>query len=437
MLRLLSLLWFSLCSTLLIAQTWTTTSAPTVPRYDDIYFLDEQRGWGAAPYQDFLGVDGQLVRTTDGGDTWDVLVPSTGYTYRSMAFFDDSLGFIGNLEAGQSANDTALIIQTTDGGSSWFPVPNLPGPRPGGVCGMFRVNDSLLYAAGRYYGPAGVYKTTDRGNSWTYTDLDSLAGGLVDMYFWHADSGIVVGSSGLDWADSAGVVLQTFDGGQSWQRIYRTQDDQAMCWKISFPSDQIGYISVQNFTGLNDHTVLKTTDRGVTWAELPYYSFSYNAQGVGFINDSVGFIGGTFNGSLNFATTDGGLTWTNFFLGSRINRFRFPSDSVGYASGRNIYKFDATPVGLDAALADQIVVHPIYPNPVQERGVVVLELPTALPVESELYGLDGKLIWSRDEGTLGAGEHQIEVPTGTLATGSYFLMLKMDGVVKGVSLVKQ
>ena len=71
---------------------------------------------------------------------------------------------------------------------------------------MCRLNDSVGYAVGRWGGPASFFKTSDRGNTWTYTDLSHYMSGAVDVYFWSKDSGIVVGAYG-PWVDSGLIMV--------------------------------------------------------------------------------------------------------------------------------------------------------------------------------------------------------------------------------------
>lgn len=418
------------------AQTWTGTGAPTSQRYDDIYFLNADTGWAISPYVDFFNELGWIVQTTDGGNSWNVLLDSARDTYRCMAFFDDSHGFIGNLETGQTPNDTAMMLETFDGGVTWNEVGGLPGPRPSGVCGMHIHNDSLMYASGRYYGPAGMFKTTDEGTSWSYTGLDSLAGGLVDTYFWSSDSGIVVGSSGVDIFDSSGVILRTYDGGQSWERAFVTTYDEAICWKISFPSRSIGYVSVQSFNNANPKSLIRTTDGGATWFETPYFTgSSYNAQGIGFLNDTLGWIGGNYAGTGNFISSNSGQTWSGESWGQRVNRFRFPTDSIGYAAGRDIYKLSLL-VSQDDPLPERLVVGPVIPNPLSQTAVVNLDVPQHMTVNLSIYSALGALIWQGQPVDVPAGNQRLPIPAFEGSPGVYFMVVESGDWSKTLRLMK-
>lgn len=343
-----------------IAQAqWGNTPSPSVSyRYDDVYFLNPDLGW-AINYAS-TSVSGKIIKTVDGAQTWQTVLSGSGAAFRDIAFTDSLHGWIGTLQTGLNPQDTVIMYQTTNSGITWTPVPNFPGPRPAGICGMTVINDSTVYAVGRYFGSPGFYKTTNNGATWTYTDMSPYAGGLVDIYFTTPDSGFAVGSSGT-WDTGNGRVIFTSDGGTTWQIRHTSTHPKEICWKISFPSSNIGYISLQSFRGTAPQYFLKTTDGGLTWQDLVYTTSSatYNAQGIGFINDTTGWVGGSIG---TYNTTDGGLTWNSETWGNYVNRFRFFSDTIAYSAGAKIYKFDPSTVSVEEN-NNEGTVFDVYPNP--------------------------------------------------------------------------
>lgn len=65
--------------------------------------------------------------------------------------------------------------------------------------------------------------------------------------------------------------------------------------------------------------VLKTTNGGLNWVELPFPNF--HEHGIGFINANTGWIGGDYNPT--YGTTDGGQTWFNANIGQFLFGFQF------------------------------------------------------------------------------------------------------------------
>lgn len=402
--------------------TWSTTSAPTVDfRYDDIYFLNPDTGWAISLWDSWSQIQqGTVLKTTDGGVSWQKLVDSSKAVFRDVGFLNSQIGFIGTLESGGTPQDTAILYKTNDGGTTWNIVLNLPGPRPAGICGMHVVNDSTIYACGRYPGPSGFYKTTDYGNTWSYINMNPYAGGLVDIFFFDPDTGFVVGTNGVI-PDSSGIILSTTDGGNSWQVNHITTRLKEWCWKISFPSRNIGYVSLQSARNDNNpQFFLKTIDGGVSWQELPFTSGNqlFNCEGIGFINDTMGWIGGG-DASLikNYKTIDGGITWTPDNFGNTINRFRFLSDTLGYASGEGIYKFNFSSTGISEHHSNSVKIS-VYPNPLLSELVINGTTEEGL---IELHSIVGSTILQTN-----GREKQTIIDTGKLTPGVYLINYKED-----------
>lgn len=63
-------------------------------------------------------------------------------------------------------------------------------------------------------------------------------------------------------------------------------------------------------------------------------------QAIGFVTPSLGWVGG--RGFSSRETTDGGTTWTGVGTPAFqvLNRFQFFGDTVGYASGSFVWKYD-------------------------------------------------------------------------------------------------
>lgn len=298
----------------------TLRNAPVrTDRHDDLFFVNPWLGW-------VVNGGGQIWKTTNAGFTWSLQF-TAGQYLRSVGFADSLSGWVGTL----SGDTSRILYHTTDGGASWSPVQNIPEPRPMGICGISVVNDSVVYASGRYFGPPRVIKTTDRGATWSSFDLSAYAGALVDCYFFSRDSGFVVGSS----SEGYTRILFTSDGGNSWTIRHAGDRGGELCWKIIFRSKTTGYVSIENFSPGPTY-YLKTTDGGLTWSDQLFQNFQYDIQGIGFAGDSMGWVGGW--GGKTYETTDGGASWHLASFGLYINRIRFFGDTLAYAVGQTVYR---------------------------------------------------------------------------------------------------
>src|SRR5690606_37286253 len=95
--------------------------------------------------------------------------------------------------------------------------------------------------------------------------------------------------------------------------------------------------------------VRRTDDGGVTWTDLPVEASGLALQGVGFVSEEVGWASGR---GTTYETRNGGQTCAEVALDGYVNRFQFFGVSLGYAIGRRVYKYTATPVAVEPTPTD-------------------------------------------------------------------------------------
>jgi photosystem II stability/assembly factor-like uncharacterized protein len=353
---------------------WRKTNLPpeaaSAFRSDDLWFVDPDVGWA-------VNSNGQILKTTDGGDCWRIQAQIHGPSYlRSVAFGDHLHGWVGRMYP------CGGLFHTSDGGENWFGLTNLPAAAPQGFCGLYAASPEVVYGAGTslpWTNPA-IVKTQDGGRSWRAIDMRPHARVIVDLHFLDPDRGWVVGGNAgpgelpegpptrpgppdpAYYANMRPVVLWTVDGGQTWtdqlEGIVPTLPRGEFGWKIQFDAEgQAGYVSLE---GAKTSAYLKTTDGGKTWARVQFEASppARFVQGIGFANEHEGWVGTIYLGAsappgarMTFETRDGGSTWSpSPGLGEHINRFRFVPgpDRVGYAAGRSIYKYAPHPLATGA-----------------------------------------------------------------------------------------
>jgi photosystem II stability/assembly factor-like uncharacterized protein len=289
----------------------------------------------------------------------------------------------------------------------------MTGPPPESICGISIVDDSVVYASGAYYGIPRVIRSTDRGGSWQSFNLDTLAGALVDCYFFDRDSGIVVGSTdsattGQLWGRA--LVLSTDDGGNTWRAGYVGMRDEELCWKISFRGGNVGYVSIEDFSPPGPVYYLQTTDRGLTWEDRVFLNVSYDEQGIGFVSQDVGWIGGW--GGETYGTTDGGNTWTVTGPGRLVNRFRFLGDSLGFAVGDRAYRYsrDSTSTAVpetSPATVGRFELYQNFPNPFNPTTTIRFLLPEQSPIKLSILDLLGRSVVTILDEVKPAGDHVV------------------------------
>ncbi len=351
------------------APTWyqfPNSPGPNNIRHDDIYFTDPTNGWASQ--------NNNIYRTTDGGNTWTTSLASPGTHFRSVGFATPLIGFAGNLGPGSydgGVTDPNVLYRTVDGGITWSNVPGFAEAGMKGLCVINVLDSQHIYGAGRVRGPAYFIKSTDGGSTWTILSLTAagVMNGIMDVYFKDPTNGWVVGMDTNQFASPPyyGRIARTTDGGSTWTPVVTTSIGSSYFWKMSWPSTNIGYVALQQNASFNNVVFYKTTNGGSSWfsnsislSGLGLGASSFYLQGVGFVSETEGWIGGA-SGSIAYSnsflhTIDGGVTWSpagfnDTFL---VNRIRFMSPTLGWASGANLYMY-TPPLAINTQPQSQVV----------------------------------------------------------------------------------
>src|SRR5690606_12897184 len=105
-----------------------------------------------------------------------------------------------------------------------------------------------------------------------------------------------------------------------------------------------------------------------------------------------------------------------------VNRFRFLGDSLGYAVGRSVYKYDATTNTSAPALAEanEPALRLLnYPNPLADETTFRFFVPDSRPAQLVVYDVLGRVVSRLVDGMTAAGEHEIVWPARGTAPGVY------------------
>lgn len=207
----------------------------------DIYFTDDNFGL-------ISGSSGSLLKTTDGGSTWQKLDAGTEITLFRTSGLDENIF---------AAEGNSLFV-TTDQGNSFSEVISLQDI--GRIHDIKFINQQLWYVVGGNR----VYKTIDGGTNWNLIySIESL--NLHKMHFTSANTCYVCGGNhwnnwmGTGEIDSYGFLSKTTDGGDNWVEFQDSIIISTELYGISFINDDVGYIT----NGF--HEIYKTTDGGYNW----------------------------------------------------------------------------------------------------------------------------------------------------------------------------
>jgi len=94
-------------------KTWTEVKLPSVEGMTDIVFVTPQLGLA-------VGSIGTILRSTNGGGTWETIESNTGAMLMSVVFADSNEGWVcgGGVYDGTWI-DSARVLHTLDGGKTW------------------------------------------------------------------------------------------------------------------------------------------------------------------------------------------------------------------------------------------------------------------------------------------------------------------------------
>ncbi len=163
-----------------------------------VFFLDDQNGW-------VTGTAGRVFRTTNGGQSWHMAQwrplallrtsRTLGPTLRDVVFTSPRTGW--------AVGDDGLVLRSTDGGDSWEQV------NVGATFTLHAVAFTADGQAGWTVGENGIVRhTADGGQTWE-TQLSGIGNHLYGLYVHDAQRAWAVGQNGH--------ILATTDGGISWK----------------------------------------------------------------------------------------------------------------------------------------------------------------------------------------------------------------------------
>jgi len=214
---------------------------------------------------------GLILRSFDGGDTWNIKNISNTWGFYCVEFPTESIGY--------TCGWNGRIYKTEDSGETWVSLST-------GSSQTFRrmhfVDENLGFAAcGSDHATTNkIYKTTNGSNWSLITNFGSsfIIGG---MYFFNENTGVVAGTNG-----SKAVIKRTTDGGENWEDVLEGD--------YNFPLECLYFDGGSGWAAGkygSNNAIFRSTDSGQTWdlnftglVGTPYSVFQY---------DTVSFIAGT------------------------------------------------------------------------------------------------------------------------------------------------
>lgn len=233
--------------------TWQEQASPTDKNLYSVYFIDNTNGWA-------VGDNGTIIQTKDGSNWQPVSSPAGGRRLRCVNFY----GF----NNGWAVGDLGTILYWN--GIEWK---KQESPTTQHLYAVDFINNSEGWAVGD---SGTILYTNNGGNKWE--KIPSGATNILrGVYFVNSNNGWIIGD---------GIILHKYGEGFERQSI----DTKYILYDIDFISDVQGWISAS--AGI-DRVLFKTTNGGRNWEiQRPPY-FKGDLYGIDFISaDSALAVGG-------------------------------------------------------------------------------------------------------------------------------------------------
>ena len=382
------LIGFLLMSNLTTAQ-FQTCNSPTEKNLWDVFFIDSNVGIA-------VGDSGVIVRSTDGGLNWDIVLSNDTVDFKKVNFFDSLNGIAIGTD----------MYKTSDGGQTWTDQ-NLPNS----FTDIAILNDSSCIISGY---PTTILKSVDKGLTWD--TLISQNGNIASGLLSFIDNNIGYCSFGF-----STETLKTVDGGKNWTLITAptSQITPTVLEAMSFVSEGIGFkggwynphlqkttdgANNWNFVNYNDSLtygqlydfhieknqpysycacgwygqIFKSIDGGNNWSELNSgLSNTTSLYGIFFINDLTGWAVGS-KGTIIKTTNGGGVVGTNK-IEKNHNLKIFPNPTKGNIQIEVLDELDIKAIKVYDSLGRNIAIPPSQ-NLVElnscEKGIYFLAIET-------------------------------------------------------------
>jgi photosystem II stability/assembly factor-like uncharacterized protein len=267
--------------------TWTQVYSVAAFFIHNFDFINSTTGYAVV---DNSSVPGKLLKTTNGGENWQVLrnLPFGVGSDNNFEMVSEQTGFIyTNLIYG-------TFRRTTNEGQTWDSI-NIRNAFTYGPYALTFKNAFTGFAMGR---AGSIYHTTNAGTNWTCRSSQwDIMTSFNYVKFFDEDNAVILGG---------GNILKTSNAGANWN-LYKANCDFV---SAHFLNSLTGYSQARD-------SLVKTTNGGINWSLVGNGVFPNGLGSIYFFDESTGFVGDGL-GKI-FRTTNGGVNWSSQTLNSTID----------------------------------------------------------------------------------------------------------------------
>ena len=357
----------------------------------------------AAGSQYTVDSEGIIIKTVDGGETWETIYPLSGtvHSFTRIEFVSPLKGFVvgwGN-----------TFMMTEDGGATWVDI--AAGTDIYYYSGLNFYDENNGFAMGlNLSNGLDSYITNDGGITW---NLLTNTTNMAEFASAYADENTLF-TVGKDQ-----VISKSEDGGENWS-IINTGIQGFYNFEVYFKDLNNGIVSTE------DGTLLTTHDSGLTWDS---FSTGYhNFYGLNYVEDHI-YAAGTDEDV--YLSSDNGTTWEMIHNGPPTATFyaiEFFNNGDALICGSQGTMLKASALILNTNTVENSSLTIFYRSSIKE-----LIVNSDLVFSSYLiYSLDGKLINEQKV----TSNNTLKIDVSHLSNGNYMVVLNSDNNRRTAKFVK-
>ena len=351
------------------------------------------------PSPDFIiisSVNDDIQRTIDGGLTWDTLRTNLNCL---LGPFDFNKNGFGISHAYLFEQDSFVLIQSTDFGSTWSILENQPNFD-------VKIDPKIL---------------SDSVLTCISYNLDSMF-----YYFCRSDD------KGKTWNHFPIFIIKNRESPQTYFFI-----NNDVGWFTLFRPDSL-------YPHIGENTILKTTDGGKTWLKKLDKRFDppFPLLNIEFADLSKGMC--TSRSNLLVYTTDGGETWvqdSSFILddiSDIVTYLTFPTPRkfmISTFDGK-VFKYDEDGFSSVNEEIEQINSSQVFPNPASSKFEYKINLDYPQSFKIETFDILGNSALPAINCFSEAGEYSHSIDISSLPKGIYFVITNANNQRTATKLIK-